>query len=331
MKPSQLKILLEESFKNQLPVLITGAPGIGKTDIVVQSAKNAECELIIEHPVVSDPTDFKGLPFASDGEADFLPFGSLKKLIKANKPTVFFLDDLGQAPPAVQAACMQLLLARRINGHKVSNFVTFVAATNRRSDKAHVSGLLEPVKSRFVTIVNLDVDLDDWVEWAINNGLPIELISFTRFRPSLLHDFKPTQDLVNTPSPRTVTNVGKLMALNVPKSMKFELFSGAAGEGFASEFVAFLEIYKNLPNPDLILMDPENAEVPEDPATLYALCGALSTKASEQNFDRLVKYYNRLPAEFNVLATRDSVKRDPEITNTKGFIEWITKNKDIVL
>ncbi len=43
---------------------------------------------------------------------------------------VCLLDDLGQAPPAVQAAAMQLLLARRVNGHAVSDHVTFLAATN---------------------------------------------------------------------------------------------------------------------------------------------------------------------------------------------------------
>ena len=91
------------------------------------------------------------MPFVTDGQAEFLPFGDLRALIQADKDTVFFLDDLGQAPPTVQAAAMQLILARRINGHHVSDSVTFIAATNRKQDKAGVSGILEPVKSRFAT------------------------------------------------------------------------------------------------------------------------------------------------------------------------------------
>ena len=66
-----------------------------------------------------------------------------------------FLDDLGQAPMSVQAAAMQLILARRINGFKISDKVIFMAATNRREDKAGVTGILEPVKSRFAWIVEL--------------------------------------------------------------------------------------------------------------------------------------------------------------------------------
>ena len=114
-------------------MLITGAPGTGKSDIVDQATREAGAELIISHPVTSDPTDFKGLGALVDGEAKFLPFDQLKDLITATRPTVFFLDDLGQAPPAVQAAAMQLILARRVNGHKVSDAVTFIAATNRKT------------------------------------------------------------------------------------------------------------------------------------------------------------------------------------------------------
>src|SRR5688572_28860406 len=158
MTPSQLEGFLAFCFTNRLPVLIKGKPGIGKSDITEQAAIAANCKLIISHPVVSDPTDYKGLPFAMNGEAHFLPYSDLKKLIDAKEPTVFFLDDLGQAPAAVQAACMQLILARQLNGHKISDFVTFLAATNRKEDKAAVSGLLEPVKSRFASIVELEVN-----------------------------------------------------------------------------------------------------------------------------------------------------------------------------
>jgi hypothetical protein len=331
VKPSQLTQFLATSIQHRAPVLITGAPGIGKSDVVAQAAATVGAELIIEHPVVSDPTDFKGLPFEVDGKAEFLPFGSLSRIISATDPTVFFLDDLGQAPMAVQAACMQLLLARRINGHHVSDMVTFVAATNRRTDRAGVTGLLEPVKSRFATIVNLDVDMEDWVKWALAHDMPTELIAFIRFRPGLLHDFQPSADLVNSPSPRTVANVGKLMQMSLPRELEYEVYAGAAGEGFAAEFCGFLKIFRNLPNPDLILLSPDAAEVPTDPATLYALCGALSRKASEQTIDRLVRYYNRLPAEFSVLAVRDSVQCCPAIVNSRAFVSWASDHAEVLL
>lgn len=331
MKPTELKTVLAACIAAKRPVLIKGAPGIGKSDIVSQAAEEAGAELIISHPVVSDPTDYKGLPGIVNNQAEFLPFGELRKAIEATKPTVFFLDDLGQAPAAVQAACMQLLLARRINGHKVSDHVTFVAATNRREDRAGVTGMLEPVKSRFATILELSVDVDDWVAWALENNLPIELIAFIRFRPNLLHDFKASSDLVNSPCPRTVANIAYLMQAGIPKHLEFEVFTGTAGEAFSAEFIGFLKIFRELPNPDSILMDPNNAKVPTDPAVLYALCGALARRASDQNIDRVLTYFQRMPAEFNVLGVRDLTKINPELQNTSAYIRWISKNNGVLI
>src|SRR5690606_26802195 len=144
-------------------------------------------------------TDVKGLPWIVDGSAHFLPFGELDRALHADKLTVWFLDDLGQASPAVQASYMQLLLARRVNGHVLSDHVTFIAATNRRTDRAGVSGILEPVKSRFTTIVELGAHLDDWCQWAISRDIAPELISFIRFQPDLLCKFQASADLTNCP------------------------------------------------------------------------------------------------------------------------------------
>jgi hypothetical protein len=331
MKPSQLQELLAKTIPARRPVLIKGAPGIGKTDVVSQACGAAGAALVISHPVVSDPIDYKGMPFVTNGKAEFLPFGDLRALIETKDLTVYFLDDLGQAPPTVQAAAMQLILGRRINGHRVSDTVCFVAATNRKQDKAGVTGILEPVKSRFATIIELTPDLEDWVKWALNAGLPTPLIAFIRFRPGLLHDFQPSVDITNSPSPRTVANVGALMVLGLNPALEYEAYTGAAGEGFAAELMGFLRIFRQLPNPDSVLMNPENADVPMDPATLYALCGALAPKASENTMDRLVRYTLRLPAEFQVMLIRDAVRSDEQVVNTRAFIDWSSKNSDVLI
>jgi len=191
--------------------------------------------------------------------------------------------------------------------------------------------MLEPFKSRFTTIVELIPDIEAWTQWALNEGLPTELIAFIRFRPHMLHDFKPSPDLNNSPSPRTVANVGKLMKIGLPPELEYSVFSGAAGEGFAAEFMGFLKICRRLPNPDTILMNPEKADVPTDPATLYALCGALSRKASDANIERLVTYTNRLPAEFSVLTMRDVFLQKPDLQQTRAAITWFTTHQDVML
>lgn len=330
MTPRELVDLLTFTVKNNFNTLITGQPGIGKTDIVKQVCKALGCNLIISHPVVSDPTDYKGLPFAAKDAsgktvADFLPFGDLRALMEATTPTVFFLDDLGQAPASVQAAVMQLLLAREINGHKISDQVRFIAATNRKQDKAGVSGLLEPVKSRFATIVELEVNTDDWVQWALNNNMPIELIAFNRFRPDLLTSFVPNREIVNGVTPRTVAQLGRMQAAGIPAGLEFEAFKGAAGEAYATEYTAFLELFRKMPNIDQVIMNPSGTDVPTEPGILYGLIGALAHKMNDTNIDNIVTYLNRLPQEMAVCCMKDAITRKKELTTTPGFIKWSVK------
>lgn len=333
MRASELKDVVKFSIKNKYPLLIKGAPGIGKSDIVEQACREVGAELIVSHPIVSDPTDYKGLPYPSkDGtKATFLPFGDLQRLIEADKPTVFFLDDLGQSSSSVQASAMHLLLARRINGHKISKHVVFLAATNRRKDKAAVQGILEPVKSRFSAIVELDVNTNDWVDWAIENNLPAELIGFIRFRPNLLHDFKPTADILNSPSPRTIAYVGKMLNAGLPANTEYEMIAGAAGESFAAEFLGFLKIYRDLPDIKELIANPKAAKISDDPSTLFAICGALARNTNRSNFAKVILYTDRLPGEFQVLVIKDAIKRNHSLSISKAFTQWAAKHSDFVL
>jgi hypothetical protein len=277
---------------------------------------------------VSDPTDYKGLPGIVDGKAEFLPYGDLRKLMEAKKPTICFLDDLGQAPAVVQAACMQLLLARQINGKAISKHITFAAATNRRKDRAGVTGILEPVKSRFKTIVELEADSDEWIEWAFENEMPAELIGFIHFRPAMLNSDEATADIVNHPCPRTIAAAGQWINLGVTSH---EVLAGCIGPGAAAELIGFLKVFKSLPNIAAILLDPKKTAVPEDPAARYAVVAALVEKATEDNADRILQYADRLPADFSVLLVRDMIRKDNKIQNTTGFINWSVKHADALL
>ena len=325
MKPSQLSQFLSRAIEARLPILIVGAPGVGKSDLVGQAAEAAGADLIISHPAVSDPTDTKGLPWPDgSGGATFLPFGELARALRAERPTVWFLDDLGQAPPAVQAGFMQLLLARRVNGHVLPDVVTFIAATNRRTDRAGVSGILEPVKSRFAAIVELEPDLDDWCSWAFAHDIPDILVAFLRFRPELLCAFDPTMDLRNSPVPRTWAHVAKILALGLPSDIERQAIAGAVGEGAAVEFAAFRTVVESLPSIDGILIDPDAGEIPSKPAALYAVATGLGARASVTAFGRIARYAARLEAaglgEFATLLLRDCVRREPKLLNTGDFL-----------
>ena len=326
MNAKDMAIILADAIDAREPVLITGAPGVGKSDVVSQACVKANADDIIMHPVVMDPTDAKGLPAVVDGLAEFLAYGELRKLIEAKSLTVCFIDDLGQAPMSVQAALMQLLLAREINGKRISDHVTFVAATNRREDKAGVTGLLEPVKSRFTGgIYQLDVDEDAWREWAIEAGLNIDVIAFTKFKSGMLHNFKASNDLVNTPSPRTVAALARKVERGLPAHLEFDAYRGIVGDAFATEFLGFRPIRQKIHN---LMQNPLTAEIPQEPSVLYAVGIAMARRATKANMDETVAFAARLPDEYGVMMMTHAERLHPEVKETVAYIQYrsITQN-----
>jgi len=328
MRASELKKFLKWSFKKNYPILIKGAPGIGKTDIVTWAANKLKYDLLIMHPVVDSPIDYKGLGTIIDGKAVFLPYGNLELLMTAKKPLVIFFDDLGQAPAAVQSAVMQLLLARSLNGKKISKFVRFVAATNRREDKANVSGILEPVKSRFASIVELEVNVNDWIIWAEKKGMPNSLVHYIQFKPTMLLNFKATRAIENSPCPRTVTFAGMMVNDKLPQDLLFEAIKGAAGEAFAAEYTAFIRVYKELPTVKEIQADPNNCKLPTEVSAKFAIMGMILDVITAGNMGKFLTYLDRLGNEITTATMKLCSVKKPEVCKNTDYVNWaINHNK----
>jgi hypothetical protein len=326
MKPSRITEALKVCIAAKQPTFIWGPPGVGKSDVVAQVAAELKYKLVDVRAVLLDPVDLRGLPHIENGEAQWCPPAFLPK---GKGKWILFLDELNAAPPLVQAACYQLILDRKIGEYELPKEAVVIAAGNRETDRAVTSRMPSPLANRFAHL-DFDVDLDDWITWGLNNGVRTEVLAFQRFRPEMLYNFDPKRNEKAFATPRSVTFLSRLMDANKGE-IDFDLAKGVTGEGYAAEFVGFMNIYKSLPDPDMVIMAPKKAEVPTDPATLYAICGAVAQEASDQNMKNVVTYANRLPDEFSVLLIRDCINRDENLVKTRAFIEWTSKHSDVLI
>lgn len=326
MKPSKVKEAIALYHKANIPVFLIGSPGVGKSSIARQYAEENGLEFVDERMSQRDAVDVRGLPEIKDGNTvwtrpDFLP---------SKGKGILFLDELNSAPPLVQAACYQLILERRIGEHKLGKNWYVMAAGNKQTDRAVVNRMSSALANRFAH-VEFDHDLDDWCTYGLANDFQTELIAFMRFRPNLLFTFDPQRDTsMAFATPRTWEMVSDVLKANGSLDVSLDILSGIVGEGAAVELKGFLDIYRKLPDPDVILMAPDKAEVPDDPATLYAICGALASKSSDATIANIVKYANRLPEEFSVMLIRDCHSRDDSVAKTRAFIEWLSEHSDVL-
>lgn len=325
VKPSVASSLLATALKKNRPIFLWGAPGVGKSAIVRQAAESMGLALVDIRAVLLDPVDLRGVPSIEDGITRWNP----PVFLPTEGEGVLFLDELPQAPESVQSALLQLVLDRRLGEYRLPDGWRIVAAGNRVTDGTFSRKLSKALGSRFATHLDVAVDLDDWCRWAVENQIEPEILGFVRFRPDLLHSFDAKAAGNSFPCPRVWAEVSGFVG-ELPPDGELAFFSGALGDGPAAEFTSFLRIYRNLPNIDGILLNPDDAEVPDDPSVLYALCGAMSRKVTVDNASRAFAYMNRLPVEFQVVWLKDTTRTNSKIVTTKEFTAWAVKNGDLL-
>ena len=158
--------------------------------------------------------------------------------------------------------------------------------------------------------------------------MPVDMIQFLRYKPNLLHDFDPNRS--SNPTPRSWEKVSL-----VPESLDDECYlgnvTGEVGPGAAAEYLGFKKIYRSLPDLDEVLRAPEKAPVSKEPAVMYAISGALANKATPQNFERVLLYMKRMPAEFSVLCVKDAIVRDKKIKACPAFTAWANKYAEVLV
>lgn len=325
MRPKHISEALQSLIPVGQPVFIWGPPGVGKSQVVARAAADMGVALTDIRAVLLDPVDLRGLPTIEAGAARWCPPSFLPQSGRG----VLFLDELNAAPPLVQAACYQLVLDRKVGEYELPEGWTVVAAGNRETDRAVTHRMPSALANRFVHL-DFEVNAEDWLDWAEDQAFPPELTAFIRFRPALLHSFDPQGSEKAFPSPRSWEFVGRMLAGKPGPGIEHELVRGAVGEGAAAEFTGFCKVFRELPDPDHILADPDAAFVPEEPATIYALCEVLARRAAAETSESIIRYASRLPSEFGVLLVRDSVRTDRAMVDSPAFSRWAEDNSAVL-
>jgi hypothetical protein len=167
----------EQSF------LLLSAPGIGKSEMVYEAAREAglPCRSLLGTQIA--PEDVSGVPRIVGERSVFCPPRIL--LPERPEPFCLFLDELPACAPDVQKAFYSLLLERRLGEHALPPGTWVVAAGNRLQDRALVRAMSSALVNR-VTILQIRHDVDEWLAWAQRSGIRQDIRSFITTLPDAL-------------------------------------------------------------------------------------------------------------------------------------------------
>lgn len=309
-----LTTIIDKSISHS--VFLWGPPGIGKSSIVRKVADDKDLQLIDLRISQLAPTDLRGLPFVEDGFAKFAP----PSFLPQEGEGILFVDEFNMASPSMMGIAQQLILDRQVGDYTVPEGWYIVAAGNRAKDRAAVSQMPAPVANRFIHF-EVEADLTSWKEFAIQQGVNEQIISFLNYRPQLLFDFN--KNATAWPSPRSWEFASSLLDIGIE-------IAAAIGDGASSEFYAYQSIYSRLPDIAGILKG-DQVEMPHEPSLIYAICGALVSRAkSAAEFFNGVKWLIKGTTEDYVGLFMGDAMIAMKANNLQGqFVKLVAKDSQI--
>lgn len=345
MRPAQLHKILQQEFAgaasgHHTPVMLWGPPGVGKSQLVRQIARQQKVKVIDIRLSQMEPSDLRGIPFRIEDTVEWAVPSLLPNINRHGEKGILFLDEINAAPPTVSAAAYQLILDRRLGEYEVPEGWVIFAAGNRQGDRGVTYTMPAPLANRF-SHYEFDVHLDDWVAWAWRNDLDERLIAFLRFRPELLFDFDPAHNPVAFPSPRSWEFCHHaLQKFQQPEELLSGALQACVGPAAGIELKAFIDNLHNLPDVDAIIAGQDVA-VPQGIDLQYAVATALVGRAinvhDQDNADKvlgnILNYAGKFPQkEMGVMLVADMHRAiGASLFDVPEFPSWATQIADVML
>lgn len=342
--PSIAYGLLKKALSANLVPFMRSSPGVGKSSLVKQLAREHNLMLLDIRLSTCAPEDLNGLPFFQNGSASFIPFdfwplASRYKedgsdfpinpltITKENPEGVryagflIFCDEFNQAPKSVQAAAYRLILDRQIGLHDLHSKVYMMAAGNLLSDRAHATDVGTALQSRMVHL-ELEVSFDDWMtNVAMPQKYDPRIVGYLNQYRTKLMDFNPKHEDLTFCCPRTWEFANRLLKNHPGNDLSelLPLLCGTLTSLVATELVQFSKIFNDIVPMSEILASPSTARIPNDKALQWATTMSMAEHVDTKNFEKFAEYAERLELPIRIVFLRQAIVRCPQIVGSPAF------------
>jgi hypothetical protein len=226
------------AYRANLPMLVIGKHGIGKSQLLEQAAKAQGIGCIVRDLSLMEPPDLVGLPHQDNGRTRYAPPSFLPNEGKG----LLVFEELNRCEKYMMAPCLQLLTARRLNDYALPDGWLPVAAINPAGDAYDVGDLDPALLSRF-TKIEVEACPRAFVEWGKTNGVHQAVMDYV----SACRDVFASDES----NPRAWTYLSNLLKefekqAGCSKVVLLAMMAGQVGESHAR---AFLKSYQGTEKP----------------------------------------------------------------------------------
>lgn len=283
---------------HQRPVLLLGAPGIGKTQIMEQAAR--ECGVALVAYTITHHTRQSaiGLPFISKKEYGGREYSATEYTMSEIVASIYnrmsetglsegilFIDEINCVSETLAPAMLQFLQCKSFGNHEIPKGWVIVAAGNppeyNKSVREFDVVTLDRVKKILV-----EPDYQTWREYAYKENMHPAILSYLELRNNCFYQMETTIDGKQFATPRGWEDLSRMMEVyeRLGKSITADLVGQyIQHERISREFAEYYELYQKYQQDHQIteILQGKNSE-------------AMVKKVSHASFDERVSVVNLL-------------------------------------
>ena len=182
----RLEAVLTLAYRARRAVLLEGATGIGKSEIVQLVAQKLGIATTVIDLSLLEPPDLIGLPVITAGRTDY----ALPRVLPTEGSGVLMLEELNRAERYIQQPALQLLTARKLHDYVLPEGWVCFAAINPESGDYQVTPLDRALRARFLN-VSVRAERTSWLAWALQKNIHPAIVELCRGHDRIFDDVPP--------------------------------------------------------------------------------------------------------------------------------------------
>lgn len=237
----------------QRPIFLIGAPGIGKTQIMEQVAK--ECGLGLVSYTITHHTRQSaiGLPYISKNEYDGIEYevteytmseivaSVYEKMKKTGlREGILFIDEINCVSETLAPAMLQFLQCKSFGNHQIPKGWMIVAAGNPPEYNKSVREF-DVVTMDRVKKIEVEPEFTVWKEYAYKENVHGAVISYLSTKPAYFYQMEMTVDGMRFATPRGWEDLSKMLQV-------YEKLGKAVDREVVEQYIQYPKIAKDFAN-----------------------------------------------------------------------------------
>ena len=244
---------------HQRPVLLLGAPGIGKTQIMEQAAR--ECKVALVAYTITHHTRQSaiGLPFISKKEYGGKEYSATEYTMSEIVASIYdrmretgltegilFIDEINCVSETLAPAMLQFLQCKTFGNHEIPEGWVIVAAGNPPEYNKSVRDF-DVVTLDRVKKIMVEPDYRIWKEYAYKENIHPAILSYLELRSNCFYKMETTIDGRQFATPRGWEDLSRMMEVyerlnkNITKEVVGQYIQH---ERISVEFAEYYELYQ---------------------------------------------------------------------------------------